>query len=51
MLFRSKFAGLYTRVLMVFLLDKNARPSPNGMKLWVDLVNWIKTSTFGARDT
>lgn len=42
--------GLYARVLMVFLLDKEARPSPKGMKLWVDLLNWIKVAAFGAGD-
>ncbi|KAM0746939.1 FAD/NAD(P)-binding domain-containing protein [Meredithblackwellia eburnea MCA 4105] len=42
--------GLYTRILLVFLLDERARPSPKGMKLWVDLLNWLKVKTFGAGD-
>lgn len=29
----SSSVGLYARVLMVFLLDKEARPSPKGMKV------------------
>ncbi|KAL8279238.1 hypothetical protein RQP46_008275 [Phenoliferia psychrophenolica] len=42
--------GLYARVLMVFLLEPDARPSPRGMKLWVDLLNWLKVKAFGAGD-
>lgn len=34
-------------MLLVFLLDERTRPSPKGMKLWTDLVNWLKSGSFG----
>lgn len=32
---------------MTFLMDKNARPSPRDMKLWVDVVRFIKRGAKG----
>ena len=32
---------------MVFLLEEKSRPTPAGMKLWVDLIGYLKVSTFG----
>lgn len=34
--------GLYTRFLLAFVLDPNARPSERMMKAWVDLVYLLK---------
>ncbi|TFY75281.1 hypothetical protein EWM64_g8731 [Hericium alpestre] len=34
--------GIYTRILLLFLLDESARPMPKDMKLWVDAVRFIK---------
>lgn len=39
--------SIYARILAVFLLDKSSRPSPRNMKLWVDVINFIKVSTLG----
>ena len=36
-----------TRILLVFLLDKKARPLPKDMKLWVDAVRWWKRNAKG----
>lgn len=34
--------GIYTRILLTFLLDGNSRPSSQDMKLWVDLIRFLK---------
>lgn len=39
--------GCYSRLLMVFLRDPSTRPSPRDMKLWVDVISWLKISSFG----
>ncbi|KAH8111650.1 FAD/NAD-binding domain-containing protein [Phellopilus nigrolimitatus] len=39
--------GIYTRILLTFLLDKNARPRPNDMKLWVDVLRFLKRGAEG----
>lgn len=36
-----------TRILLVFLLDKKARPPPKDMKLWVDALKWLKADARG----
>lgn len=35
------------RILLTFLLDVNARPKPNDMKLWVDVLRFIKRGASG----
>ena len=35
------------RILLTFLLDVNARPNPNDMKLWVDVLRFIKRGARG----
>ncbi|KAI5121520.1 hypothetical protein M0805_002581 [Coniferiporia weirii] len=37
----------YTRILLTFLLDKGARPRPGDMKLWVDVLRFIKRGAPG----
>ena len=32
---------------MTFLMDKDARPSPKDMKLWVDVVRFVKRGARG----
>ncbi|KAG8766758.1 hypothetical protein FRC15_006141, partial [Serendipita sp. 397] len=39
--------GIYTRILLVLLLDAGARPTPKDMKLWVDLVRYLKRGAKG----
>ncbi|EGN97706.1 hypothetical protein SERLA73DRAFT_161632 [Serpula lacrymans var. lacrymans S7.3] len=39
--------GIYTRILLTLLLDPNARPSPKDMKLWVDVVRFVKKGASG----
>ncbi|KAI0051320.1 FAD/NAD-P-binding domain-containing protein [Auriscalpium vulgare] len=39
--------GIYTRILLLLLLDKNARPRPEDMKLWVDFLRWVKQGARG----
>lgn len=39
--------GIYTRVLLTLLMDKNVRPTPKDMKLWVDVVRFIKRGARG----
>jgi hypothetical protein len=36
-----------TRILLTLLLDENARPTPRDMKLWVDVVRYIKRDAKG----
>jgi len=39
--------GIYTRILLTLLLDVNARPEKKDMKLWVDVVRFIKRGASG----
>ncbi|CCL98883.1 uncharacterized protein FIBRA_00890 [Fibroporia radiculosa] len=39
--------GIYTRILLTFLMDKNARPLPKDMKLWVDVLRFVKRGARG----
>ncbi|THH13712.1 hypothetical protein EW146_g6535 [Bondarzewia mesenterica] len=39
--------GIYTRILLMFLLDKDARPPPKDMKLWVDALRFVKRGARG----
>ncbi|KAK7038128.1 hypothetical protein R3P38DRAFT_2904585 [Favolaschia claudopus] len=39
--------GIYTRILLTLLLDENARPLPKDMRLWVDLVRFLKRGAAG----
>ncbi|KAH7925801.1 FAD/NAD(P)-binding domain-containing protein [Leucogyrophana mollusca] len=39
--------GIYTRILLTLLLDPDARPAPKDMKLWVDVVRYIKRGASG----
>ncbi|CAL1702592.1 unnamed protein product [Somion occarium] len=39
--------GIYTRILLVLLMDKNARPTTDDMKLWVRLISYIKRGARG----
>ncbi|KAJ7074049.1 FAD/NAD(P)-binding domain-containing protein [Mycena amicta] len=39
--------GIYTRILLTLLLDANARPIPKDMKLWVDVISFIKRGARG----
>ncbi|KAL9096373.1 MAG: hypothetical protein Q9165_001370 [Trypethelium subeluteriae] len=34
--------GIYTRFLLMFLVDPLARPSEKWMKRWIDMTGWIK---------
>jgi hypothetical protein len=36
-----------TRILLTLLLDENARPSTKDMKLWVDVVRFMKCGAAG----
>lgn len=36
--------GIYTRFLLMFLIDPLARPSPWLMRTWVDFTRWVKRS-------
>ena len=39
--------GIYTRILLLFLLDAGARPEVRDMKLWVDVVRFVKRGAKG----
>ncbi|KAI9654567.1 MAG: hypothetical protein M1831_005328 [Alyxoria varia] len=39
--------GIYTRFLLMFLVDPLARPNQHLMKVWIDLTRWIKASAPG----
>jgi cation diffusion facilitator CzcD-associated flavoprotein CzcO len=39
--------GFYTRILLTLLMDVHARPSKKDMKLWVDVVRFIKQGARG----
>jgi hypothetical protein len=34
--------GIYTRLLLMFLVDPLARPHERWMKIWIDMTRWIK---------
>ncbi len=34
--------GIYTRLLLMFLVDPLARPSEYWMKKWIDMTHWMK---------
>jgi len=34
--------GIFARILMIFLMDEKTRPLPKDMKLWVDVLRFIK---------
>jgi hypothetical protein len=36
-----------TRILLTLLMDKDARPAPKDMKLWVDVVRYVKRGAAG----
>lgn len=36
-----------TRILLTFLMDKGARPTPKDMKLWVDVLRFVKRGARG----
>lgn len=39
--------GIYMRILLTFLMDKDARPAPKDMKLWVDVLRFVKRGARG----
>lgn len=39
--------GIYTRLLLMFLVDPLARPRERPMKLWIDMTRWIKSRAPG----
>lgn len=39
--------GIYTRILLTFLLDPTTRPTAKDMKLWVDIIRFIKRGAQG----
>lgn len=39
--------GMYVRLLILFLYRPETRPTPQMMRLWVDLVRWVKRDTTG----
>ncbi|KAI0313794.1 FAD/NAD-P-binding domain-containing protein [Amylostereum chailletii] len=39
--------GIYTRILLLLLLDEGSRPEPRDMKLWVDVVRFVKRGARG----
>ncbi|KAI0643289.1 FAD/NAD-P-binding domain-containing protein [Trametes meyenii] len=39
--------GIYTRILLTFLVDPDARPTPKDMKLWVDVIRFVKRGARG----
>ncbi|KAI0766412.1 FAD/NAD-P-binding domain-containing protein [Trametes elegans] len=36
--------GIYTRILLLLLMDPQSRPTPQGMKLWVDSLRFLKSN-------
>ena len=43
--------GIYTRILLTFLVDHRTRPTGRQMKFWVDCVHYLKSnSVFGPLD-
>ncbi|KAH9850906.1 FAD/NAD-P-binding domain-containing protein [Lenzites betulinus] len=39
--------GMYMRILLTFLMDPDARPTPKDMKLWVDVIRFVKRGAQG----
>lgn len=39
--------GIYARILALFLLEPSTRPKPRDMRLWVDLIRWVKENAPG----
>lgn len=39
--------GIYTRLLLMFLVDPLARPREAWMKRWIDMTRWIKSKAPG----
>ncbi|KZT65513.1 FAD/NAD(P)-binding domain-containing protein [Daedalea quercina L-15889] len=39
--------GIYIRILLTFLMDRDARPTPKDMKLWVDVLRFVKRGARG----
>ncbi|KZT01935.1 FAD/NAD(P)-binding domain-containing protein [Laetiporus sulphureus 93-53] len=39
--------GIYMRILLTFLMDKDSRPTPKDMKLWVDALRFVKRGARG----
>ncbi|PIL34408.1 hypothetical protein GSI_03183 [Ganoderma sinense ZZ0214-1] len=39
--------GIYMRILLTFLLDPDVRPTPKDMKLWVDVIRFLKRGARG----
>ncbi|EJF62066.1 FAD/NAD(P)-binding domain-containing protein [Dichomitus squalens LYAD-421 SS1] len=39
--------GIYMRILLTFLMDPDARPTPKDMKLWVDVIRFVKRGARG----
>ncbi|KAL1943656.1 hypothetical protein VTO73DRAFT_4101 [Trametes versicolor] len=39
--------GMYMRILLTFLMDPDARPTPKDMKLWVDVIRFVKRGARG----
>ena len=45
--FQTDSIHLDTRILLTLLMDEGARPTPHDMKLWVDLVRFLKRGAKG----
>lgn len=41
--------GIMARTLMLFLVDKSTRPTPRDMRLWVDVIRFIKEKAPGGQ--
>ncbi|KAI9761829.1 MAG: hypothetical protein M4579_000769 [Chaenotheca gracillima] len=39
--------GIYTRILLMFLVDPLTRPQEPLMKVWIDMTRWIKARSVG----
>ncbi|PWN42759.1 FAD/NAD(P)-binding domain-containing protein [Ceraceosorus guamensis] len=39
--------GIYARILALFVLEPETRPVPKDMRLWVDLIRWVKENAPG----
>ncbi|KAI1789101.1 FAD/NAD(P)-binding domain-containing protein [Ganoderma leucocontextum] len=39
--------GIYMRILLTFLMDPDVRPTPKDMKLWVDVIRFLKRGARG----
>ena len=43
--------GIYTRFLLIYLVDPLARPQEYWMKKWIDMTRWIKSKAPGQANT